>query len=48
MATETLILLAAITTGVITAALQNLKWLRVAQRVHYLPPRSCEGGAALV
>ncbi|MDP4634409.1 MAG: Mur ligase family protein, partial [Pontimonas sp.] len=37
MATETLILLAAITTGVITAALQNLKWLRVAQRVHYLP-----------
>jgi hypothetical protein len=37
MATETLILLAAITTGVVTAALQNLKWLRVAQRVHYLP-----------
>ena len=37
MATETLILLAAITSGVMTAALQNLKWLRVAQRVHYLP-----------
>ena len=36
MATETLILLAAITSGVLTAALQNLKWLRVAQRVHYL------------
>ena len=37
MATETLILLAAITSGIITAALQNLKWLRVSQRVHYLP-----------
>ena len=37
MATETPILLAAITSGILTAALQNLKWLRVAQRVHYLP-----------
>jgi len=37
MATETLILLVTIVVGLITAALQNLKWLRVAQRVHYLP-----------
>lgn len=37
MATETLILTVAIISGLVTAALQNLKWLRVAQRVHYLP-----------
>ncbi len=37
MATETLILTAAIISGLLSAALQNLKWLRVAQRVHYLP-----------
>ena len=34
---ETLILVSALVSGVVVAVLQNLKWLRVTQRVHYLP-----------
>jgi len=37
MSSDFVILLAAITSGVATAALMNLKWVRIAQRVHYLP-----------
>lgn len=34
---DTLVLWAAVGSGLLVAAAQNLKWLRVAQRVHYLP-----------
>ena len=34
---EFLMLLAAIVTAVVVGSLQNIKWVRVAQRVHYLP-----------
>jgi UDP-N-acetylmuramoyl-tripeptide--D-alanyl-D-alanine ligase len=34
---DTVTLWSAITVGLVVAGLQNLKWLRVAQRVHYLP-----------
>ncbi len=37
MSPDLLLLVAAMTSGVVTAALMNLKWVRVAQRVHYLP-----------
>ena len=34
---DTLVLWGAVAVGLIVALLQNLKWVRVAQRVHYLP-----------
>jgi UDP-N-acetylmuramoyl-tripeptide--D-alanyl-D-alanine ligase len=34
---ELLVLIASISVAVVVAALMNLKWVRVAQRVHYLP-----------
>ena len=37
MSPDLLLLVATMTSGVVTAALMNLKWVRVAQRVHYLP-----------
>ena len=37
MPSDFVILVAAITSGLATAALMNLKWVRIAQRVHYLP-----------
>ena len=44
---DTLVLWAAVGSGLLVAAAQNLKWLRVAQRVHYLP-REGRAGRALV
>lgn len=34
---DVLVLWAAVASGLVVALLQNLKWVRVAQRVHYLP-----------